>query len=98
MVFQRVIDLEGEAGKGDKLNEGIDKTSLARRLEEIYKRLDFIDAYSAESRAATILSVSLSVPSNSVSMLWLALGLITVQNVCSLYALCLVKAEFAFYL
>ncbi|PHU27959.1 ABC transporter F family member 3 [Capsicum chinense] len=56
LELQRVIDLEGEAGKGDKLNEGIDKTSLARRLEEIYKRLDFIDAYSAESRAATILS------------------------------------------
>ncbi|NP_001353370.1 ABC transporter F family member 4 [Solanum lycopersicum] len=56
LELQRVTDLEGESAKSDKLNGGIDKNSQAKRLEEIYKRLDFIDAYSAESRAATILS------------------------------------------
>lgn len=65
-------ELEGEAAKGDKLNEGVDKNSHAKRLEEIYKRLDFIDAYSAESRAATILSVSLTLPSNSICKLLIA--------------------------
>lgn len=78
------MDLEGEAGKSDKLNGEINKNAMAKRLEEIYKRLDFIDAYSAESRAATILSVSLNLPSNLISKLWLA----SVEKVCSLYALC----------
>jgi len=64
-----VTDLEGEAAKSDKLNGGIDKNSQAKRLEEIYKRLDFIDAYSAESRAATILSVSLTLTCNSICKL-----------------------------
>lgn len=39
--------------------EGYDKDSVSERLEEIYKRLDFIDAYSAEARAASILAVRL---------------------------------------
>lgn len=66
------------------MNGEINKNAMAKRLEEIYKRLDFIDAYSAESRAATILSVSLNLPSNLISKLWLA----SVEKVCSLYALC----------
>lgn len=64
-----MTDLEGESAKSDKLNGGIDKNSQAKRLEEIYKRLDFIDAYSAESRAATILSVSLTLTSNPICKL-----------------------------
>lgn len=66
------MDLEGEAGKSDKLNGEINKNAMAKRLEEIYKRLDFIDAYSAESRAATILSVSLNLHNNSIPKLLLA--------------------------
>lgn len=45
-------------GKGE-LNGGSDNSGIAQRLEAIYKRLDFIDADSAESRAASILAVSL---------------------------------------
>lgn len=48
-------DLEFEDGKS---NAAIDKDGIAQRLEEIYKRLEFIDAYSAEARAASILAVS----------------------------------------
>ncbi|KAH7513691.1 ABC transporter F family member 3 [Ziziphus jujuba] len=40
----------------DKSNGTIEKDAISRRLEEIYKRLEFIDAYSAEARAATILA------------------------------------------
>ena len=40
------------------LNGGVDKDAISQRLEEIYKRLELIDAYSAESRAASILAVS----------------------------------------
>lgn len=36
----------------------MEKDLVSERLEEIYKRLDFIDAYSAEARAASILAVS----------------------------------------
>lgn len=43
--------------KGE-LNGSVDKDSVSHRLEEIYKRLEFIDAYSAEARAASILAVS----------------------------------------
>lgn len=43
--------------KDGKLIEN-DKVSIARRLEQIYKRLEYIDADSAESRAASILAVS----------------------------------------
>lgn len=39
-------------------NGGIDKDAIAQRLEAIYKRLELIDADSAESRAASILAVS----------------------------------------
>lgn len=42
----------------EKSNAAADKDGIAQRLEEIYKRLEFIDAYSAEARAASILAVS----------------------------------------
>lgn len=42
-----------ETGEGD---------GMSQRLEEIYKRLDAIDAYTAEARAASILAVSCSLP------------------------------------
>lgn len=48
-------DLEFEDGKSIAAT---DKDGIAQRLEEIYKRLEFIDAYSAEARAASILAVS----------------------------------------
>lgn len=48
-------EAEFDDGKG---NAAIDKDGTAQRLEEIYKRLEFIDAYSAEARAASILAVS----------------------------------------
>ena len=36
----------------------MDKNAIAQRLEEIYKRLELIDADAAESRAASSLAVS----------------------------------------
>lgn len=55
--LQREVDFEGEAEKSNgELNGGMDKNSVAQRLEAIYKRLEFIDAYAAESRAASILA------------------------------------------
>ncbi|KAL0331716.1 UNVERIFIED_CONTAM: ABC transporter F family member 3 [Sesamum angustifolium] len=48
---------EVDSGKSNgELNGGVDKSSIAHRLEQIYKRLEFIDAYSAEARAASILA------------------------------------------
>ncbi|XP_061374261.1 ABC transporter F family member 3 [Gastrolobium bilobum] len=48
---------EEKIGKGnDNLNGGVGKDAISQRLEEIYKRLEFIDADSAESRAASILA------------------------------------------
>lgn len=60
MVFlKRELDFEDATVKenGD-LDKVIDKDVISQRLEEIYKRLDLIDADSAESRAASILAVS----------------------------------------
>ncbi|KAL5552443.1 hypothetical protein UlMin_002619 [Ulmus minor] len=48
-------DLEFEEAS-DKSNGPIDKDAMSHRIEEIYKRLELIDAYSAESRAAAILA------------------------------------------
>lgn len=48
-------DKDPEKTKGE-MNGAVDKDSIAHRLEEIYKRLEFIDAYSAEARAASILA------------------------------------------
>ncbi|XP_075638138.1 ABC transporter F family member 3 [Castanea sativa] len=54
---QRESELEDATRKSNgELNGVMDKDVTAQRLEEIYKRLDAIDAYSAESRAATILA------------------------------------------
>ncbi|VFQ76021.1 unnamed protein product [Cuscuta campestris] len=53
LELQKDIELEGEVGKG---NGETYKNAIAQRLEEIYKRLELIDAYSAESRAASILA------------------------------------------
>lgn len=59
VVLKRESEFEGATGKiNGELNGVIDKDATSQRLEEIYKRLDEIDAYSAESRAATILAVS----------------------------------------
>ncbi|CAK9310878.1 unnamed protein product [Citrullus colocynthis] len=53
----RLQALQREAEFDDgKSNAAIDKDGTAQRLEEIYKRLEFIDAYSAEARAASILA------------------------------------------
>ena len=39
----------------EKLNGDIDKDVVGQRLEETYKRIEFIDAYSAKSRAGSVL-------------------------------------------
>lgn len=57
LALQRDVELEGEVGKSNgEVNGDTDKNGIAKRLEEIYKRLELIDAYSAESRAASILA------------------------------------------
>ncbi|GAB4834613.1 ATP-binding cassette sub- F member 3 [Ancistrocladus abbreviatus] len=57
LALQRDLEFEdaNEKSNGD-LHGGVDKDAISKRLEEIYKRLEFIDAYSAESRAASILA------------------------------------------
>ncbi|XAR70144.1 Adenosinetriphosphatase [Bertholletia excelsa] len=57
LALQRELEMgaEHENNKAET-NGGIDKNGIGQRLEEIYKRLEFIDAYSAESRAASILA------------------------------------------
>lgn len=54
---QRDLDFEDAAGngKGDQIG-AVNKDAISQRLEEIYKRLELIDAYSAEARAASILA------------------------------------------
>ncbi|XP_073043027.1 ABC transporter F family member 3 [Primulina eburnea] len=55
--LQREMDLEEDHGKSNgELDGRFDKNAIAQRLEEIYKRLELIDAYSAEARAASILA------------------------------------------
>ncbi|XP_010246033.1 PREDICTED: ABC transporter F family member 3-like isoform X1 [Nelumbo nucifera] len=57
LALQREMEFEGATGKSNKnINGGTNKDNVSQRLEEIYKRLEFIDAYSAESRAASILA------------------------------------------
>lgn len=59
IFLKRELEFEGAAAKGKgELNGGIDKDAIGKRLEEIYKRLELIDADSVESRAASILAVS----------------------------------------
>lgn len=61
MLFKRELDFEGENGENGKINGSIDKDAISQRLEEVYKRLELIDADSAEARAASILAVSDSI-------------------------------------
>ncbi|XP_021297458.1 ABC transporter F family member 3 [Herrania umbratica] len=58
LAQQRELDLEeDENGKRKRDLNGVpDKDAISQRLEEIYKRLEAIDADSAESRAASILA------------------------------------------
>ncbi|KAG8383318.1 hypothetical protein BUALT_Bualt05G0172200 [Buddleja alternifolia] len=56
LALQRDMDQEEDSGKTNKELTEVDKTAMAQRLEEIYRRLEFIDAYSAEARAAFILA------------------------------------------
>uniref|UniRef100_A0A0E0CTE3 ABC transporter domain-containing protein n=1 Tax=Oryza meridionalis TaxID=40149 RepID=A0A0E0CTE3_9ORYZ len=58
-LVQRQKDLEYEAEfeqSVSKSKDGLDKDAISKRLEEIYKRLEFIDADAAEARAASILA------------------------------------------
>lgn len=55
IVCKRELDFEDPT---EKSNGSLDKDAIAQRLQEIYKRLDAIDVYSAEARAASILAVS----------------------------------------
>lgn len=56
LELQRQVDFEdSDAIKGES-NAEANKDAVAQRLQEIYKRLEFIDAYAAESRAASILA------------------------------------------
>jgi hypothetical protein len=58
--MQRDLEIEAEFGEGSgKTKSDLDKDAISKRLEEIYKRLEFIDADAAEARAASILAVSL---------------------------------------
>ncbi|CAA7399078.1 unnamed protein product [Spirodela intermedia] len=57
LSLQRDSEFDGEKGVIDgKVNGTTDKDVLSQRLQEIYKRLEYIDADSAESRAASILA------------------------------------------
>ncbi|XP_068305427.1 ABC transporter F family member 3-like [Pyrus communis] len=53
LAQQRALEFEDSTEKG---NGEVEKDAIGRRLQEIYKRLEFIDADSAESRAASILA------------------------------------------
>eukprot|EP00252_Welwitschia_mirabilis_P013965 TRINITY_DN30967_c0_g1_i1.p1 TRINITY_DN30967_c0_g1~~TRINITY_DN30967_c0_g1_i1.p1 ORF type:complete len:725 (-),score=175.34 TRINITY_DN30967_c0_g1_i1:192-2366(-) len=55
---QRDMDGDFETGKENMKTNGCngDKDFVSERLAEIYKRLEYIDAYSAEARAASILA------------------------------------------
>ncbi|KAM0942093.1 putative ABC transporter, AAA+ ATPase domain, P-loop containing nucleoside triphosphate hydrolase [Dioscorea sansibarensis] len=54
---QRDLEYEAEFGNSNgHLKGGLDKDAISKRLEEVYKRLEFIDAYSAEARGASILA------------------------------------------
>jgi hypothetical protein len=70
-VLQKDLEIEAEFGQSSgKSKDGLDKDSISKRLEEIYKRLELIDADAAEARAASILAVcfiSLFVPLMSLA-------------------------------
>ncbi|MED6185164.1 ATP-binding cassette sub- F member 3 [Stylosanthes scabra] len=52
-LLARQRELEDKNGQS---NGEVHKDGISQRLEEIYKRLELIDAYAAESRAASILA------------------------------------------
>lgn len=57
-VMQKDLELEAEFGQESaKSKNDLNKDAISQRLEEIYKRLEFIDADAAEARAASILAV-----------------------------------------
>ncbi|EYU25382.1 hypothetical protein ABFS82_03G047600 [Erythranthe guttata] len=57
LALQKEIEPDADPEKTTvEQNGGVDKTSVAQRMEAIYKRLEFIDAYSAEARAGSILA------------------------------------------
>lgn len=56
LKLQRELEIEAALNGKGELNGGSDNSGIAQRLEAIYKRLEFIDADSAESRAASILA------------------------------------------
>ncbi|KAG0453055.1 hypothetical protein HPP92_025719 [Vanilla planifolia] len=57
LAQQRELEFGIETRTNDsKFNGGDTKDAISTRLEQIYKRLDYIDAYSAESRAGSILA------------------------------------------
>ncbi|KAJ1380569.1 P-loop containing nucleoside triphosphate hydrolase [Sesbania bispinosa] len=55
LAKQREPDENIEKGNNN-VNEVVERDAISQRLEELYKRLEFIDAYSAEARAASILA------------------------------------------
>ncbi|KAF7827644.1 ABC transporter F family member 3 [Senna tora] len=57
LALQRDLETGDEIGRSNgNLNGAVDKDGISQRLEQIYKRLELIDADSAESRAASILA------------------------------------------
>lgn len=57
LALQREYELQGSDEKNNgALNGDIGKDTIVERLQEIYKRLELIDADSAEARAASILA------------------------------------------
>lgn len=76
--MQKDLEIEAEFGQGSGKSTGdLDKDSISKRLEEIYKRLEFIDADAAEARAASILAVcffSFVCTICTISCCWFAFG------------------------
>ncbi|XP_052209500.1 ABC transporter F family member 3 [Diospyros lotus] len=57
LALQRELEMDFESGKiKEEIKAGMDKAAIVQRLQEIYKRLEHIDADSAEARAASILA------------------------------------------
>jgi ATP-binding cassette subfamily F protein 3 len=55
--MQKDLEYETESNQSlDKSKDGLEKDAIGKRLEEIYKRLEYIDADAAEARAASILA------------------------------------------
>ncbi|GLJ41053.1 hypothetical protein SUGI_0849910 [Cryptomeria japonica] len=58
VALQREAEKDGAAVQNDMKPKGAneEKDNVSERLTQIYKRLEYIDAYSAEARAASILA------------------------------------------